>query len=170
MHMCVIWLMEKVEWSSCCFEHCAGKHTKSGSKILVPLWSNLCLKRVHFMPQVLCSQSVFIFTSDLPFPPSSARPCPNTWAWFPLCQFPPVPQKRPSWSCPSSSSNQTGVQLLVWGALSHELAPLFPKFQTFFFLWWFFSFLMWLWEGNRKARGLQTEEIGCKCQTFLSLS
>ena len=23
---------------------------------------------------------------------------------------------------------------------------------------------------GRKARGLQTEEIGCKCQTFLSLS
>ena len=170
MHMCVIWLMEKVEWSSCCFEHCAGKHTKSGSKILVPLWSNLCLKRVHFMPpSSLFPVSVHFYIWPA-FPPSSAPPCPNTWAWFPLCQFPPVPQKRPSWSCPSSSSNQTGVQLLVWGALSHALAPLFPKFQIFFFLWRFFSLLMWLWDGNRKARGLQAEETGCKCQTFFSLS
>ena len=46
-----------------------------------------------------------------------------------------------------------------------------------YFKWYYFLFyFVFHWFGasiervtGRKARGLQTEEIGCKCQTFLSL-
>ena len=165
--------MEKVEWSSYCFKHCAGKHTQSGSKILVPPWSNLCLKIIHFMPKVVCSQSVFIFTFWPAFPPRLCSSMPDYLVMTSTLSVSPCSTETSFLKLSILYLAQIRLVCSCWSGelLLMDWLRYFLHSKSFLF----FSDSFHFWCGServigRKARGLQTEEIGCKCQTiFLSL-
>ena len=115
--------------------------------------------------------STMLFTSGASLSPHHPTPLVN----FTLI--------RPSEvTCPFSPVHWGGCRALIsWGLCSRPIPAPIPFVKRIRLHWvlrplrthswgWGKGHCYSNWEGNRKARGLQMEEIGCTCQTFFYLS